>query len=107
MDSHSYGRKHYIEELDSLLDKLTLENVNKAIKKYWQTENMFVTIVTDKSEVEPLAKNLQENLSSPMGYSNVVKAGLSQEVLDLDTIVENYKLNVKSVKIVDSADTFQ
>jgi zinc protease len=107
MDSKYYGRENYIKELDGLLAKLTVEDVNKAIKKYWQTDNMFITIVTDKSEAEPLAISLKENLPSPMSYSNIVKAGLPQDVLNDDDVVENFKLNVKSVNIVESADTFK
>lgn len=107
MDSHFYGRQDYLSEVDKLLAKLTLDDVNKAIGKYWQTDNMFVTIVTDRSEAEPLAESLRNNKVSPMSYSNLVKSGLPEDVLAEDKIVESFKLNVKSVKIVDSADTFQ
>ncbi len=107
MDSRCYGRKNYLKEVDALLAKLTLEDVNNAIKKYWQTDNMFVTIVTDESEAEPLAKSLLENQPSPMSYSNLVKSGLPAEVLAEDDEVANYKLNVKSVNIINSADTFK
>lgn len=107
MDSKFYGKKDYVNEMDKQLAKLTLADVNKAIKKYWQVENMCITIVTDKSEAEPLAKSLKENLSSPMSYSNIVKAGLPKEVLTEDDTVANYKLNVNDVKIINSADTFK
>lgn len=107
MDSKFYGRKNYIQELDGLLAKLTLQNVNNAIKKYWQTGNMYVTIVTDASEAEPLAESLLSNTPSPMSYSNLVKTGLPEDILQKDEVVASYKLNVKDVKIVDSADTFQ
>ncbi len=107
MDSRFYGRKNYIREMDALLAKLTVDDVNKAIKKYWQTDNMFVTIVTDDSEAGPLKKSLEENLPSPMSYSNLVKEGLPKAVMDEDNQVANYKLKVKSVKIVDSKDTFK
>jgi zinc protease len=105
MDSKFYGRKDYIMELDQLLAKVTLEDVNEAIKKYWQTQNMFITIVTDKSEAEPLS--LMENLPSPMSYSDLVKAGLSEDILKTDAVVAEFPLNVKKVKIIKSADTFQ
>ena len=107
MDSKFYGRENYIKELDGLLASMTVEDVNKAIKKYWQTENMFITIVTDKSEAEALAESFKENLSSPMSYSNLVKSGLPKEVLDKDKAVQDLRLNVTSVKIVKSADTFK
>ncbi len=107
MDSKFYGRVNYLAELDELLSKVTLADVNKALRKYWQTENMFITIVTDVSEAEALAKSLKENTPSPMSYSNLVKSGLPKDILEEDDKVANYKLNVKSVTIVNSADTFK
>ena len=107
MDSKMYGRENYIEELGGLLSKLTLEDVNNAIKKYMQIDNMKITIVTDVSEAEPLAESLRNNSLSPMSYSNLVKAGLSEDILKEDTTTESFKLNVKNVTIVDSKDTFK
>jgi zinc protease len=107
MDSRFYGRENYIMELDALLKDLTLDDVNNAIKKYWQTENMFVTIITDKSEAAALAVSFRENRPSPMSYSNEVKQGMPEEVLEQDSAAENYKLNVKKVDVINSSDTFQ
>jgi zinc protease len=107
MDSRFYGRKDYINEMDALLAKLTVDDVNRAIKKYWQTDNMYVTIVTDDSEAEALAKALKENTPSPMSYSNLVKEGLPKEVLAEDEKVANFRLNIKDVKIVETKNTFK
>lgn len=107
MDSKFYGRKNYIEEMDALLAKLTLEDVNRAMKFYWQVNNMYVTIVTDDSEAAALAQALKDNTPSPMSYSNLVKEGLPQAVLAEDAEVANYKLNVKDVRIVDNKETFK
>lgn len=106
MDSRFYGRTDYLAELDTLLEKTTLEQVNKAIRKHWQTDNMFVTVVTDDSEAKALADSLINNTTSPMSYSNLVKSGLPAEVLAEDEEVAKYHLNVKKVTVVDSADTF-
>lgn len=107
MDSKMYGRKNYIEELGELLSRLTLGDVNNAIRKYMQIDNMKITIVTDISEAEALATSLKDNLSSPMSYSNIVKAGLSKNILNEDAETENFKLNVRKVTIVVSKDTFK
>lgn len=107
MDSKFYGRKDFITEVDKELAKLTVKDVNAAVKKYWRTDNMFVTIVTDRSEAGPLAKSLLENTPSPMAYSNAVKAGLPKPVLDEDEVVAVYPLNVKKVEIIDSKETFK
>ncbi len=107
MDSKFYGRKDYIAEMDKLLEKLTLADVNNAIRKYWQTKNMDIVIVTDKSEAEPLAKSLKENLPSPMSYSNSLKSSLSKSILDEDKVVEAYPVSVKSVTIIESDKPFR
>jgi len=107
MDSRMYGRYNYIEELDNLLSVLTVDDVNQAIKKYFQIENMKLTIVTDVSEAEPLAKSLKENLPSPMSYSDLVRAGLPEDILKEDEAAEDIKLNVKEVTIIPSKDTFK
>ena len=107
MDSRFYGRTDYLAGLDSLLKNTTLEQVNAAIRNYWQTENLFVTIVTDTSEAQPLADSLINNTPSPMSYSDLVKSGLPAGVLAEDDEVAVYPLNIKKVTIVQSADTFK
>ncbi len=107
MDSKMYGRENYINELGELLSKLTLDDVNNAIKKYMQIDKMKITIVTDVSEAEALANSLKNNLPSPMSYSNLVKAGLPPEILKEDSETENFKLNVKKVTVIDSKETFK
>lgn len=107
MDSRFYGRTNYIAEMDALLAKLTVDDVNNAMKKYWQANNMDIVIVTDKSEAEPLAKSLREGSPSPMSYSNSLKSALSTAILDEDKIVEAYTMPVKTVEIVESGATFR
>jgi zinc protease len=107
MDSKFYGRTDWITELDGLLAKLTLEDVNAAMKKYWQTKNMEVVIITDESEVPNLVESLKSNSKSPMSYSNSLKSSLPQTILDEDEVVGAYPLPVKSVNVVKSEDTFQ
>ena len=68
---------------------------------------MFVTIVTDRSEAEELAKSLKENTPSPMSYSNALKAVLTPEILAEDKTVAEYNLNIKKVTIISSNDMFK
>ena len=107
MDSRFYGRNDYIAEMDKLLAKLTLADVNAAIKKYWQTKNMDIVIVTDKSEAEPLAQSLKNNLPSPMSYSNSLRSSLAPAIIEEDKVVEDYPMPVNSVRILDSDKTFR
>ena len=107
MDSRFYGRKNWLSEADQLLAGCTLEKVNAAMKKYWQTNNMFITIVTDKSETVPLARSLRDNLNSPMTYSNVLKGVLPASILQEDENVKSYPMRVTNVNIVESNDVFR
>jgi zinc protease len=107
MDSRFYGRTDYLSDLDRLLENVTLDEVNAAIRKYWQTQKLFVTIVTDSSEAQPLADSLINNTPSPMSYSNLVKSGLPADVLAEDEKVAVYPLNISKVTVVQSAETFK
>jgi zinc protease len=106
MDSRFYGRKDYIREMDDLLGILSIDEVNAAIKKHFQTSNMDITIITDKSEAEDLANSLRSNQISPMSYSNVLKSSLNAEILEYDKQVEAFKLNIAGVKLIESKNTF-
>lgn len=107
LDSKFYSRNDFIAEAGDILSKLTLEDVNDAIRKYLQAKNMYIVIVTDQSEAEMLAQSLLNNSYSPMSYSNIVLKSLPKTVLEEDEIIANYKLNVKSVKIVDNYEFFK
>lgn len=107
LDSKFYGRKDYLKEMDELLAKVTNDDVNRVMKKYWQTKDMFISIVTDKTEAEPLKNSLENNLPSPMSYSDTQKAVLSKEILNEDTEVMSYPLKVTRVSIVESKETFK
>ena len=107
MDSRFYGRKDFIKEMDKLLAKLKPKDVNRAIKKYLQINNMFVSIVTDKSEAAILKESLLNNYDSPMSYSDAVKSGLPKEVLAEDEETSKFRLNIKTVDIIKSEDTFK
>lgn len=106
MDSRFYDRMDYITELGELLENVTLEQVNEAIKKYLQVDNMYVAIVTDDSEAGPLAESLKQNQPSPMSYSDIVKEGLPEEVQQEDQQIATYPLNITSVEIIDSNEMF-
>lgn len=107
LDSKFYGRKDWLKEADLLLASLTVENVNAAMSKYWQTKNMFIAIITDKTEAVPLARSLRDNLDSPMSYSDVLRNVLTPEILNEDKEVENYVMKVSNINIIDSNTTFK
>jgi zinc protease len=106
MDSKFYGLGDYIKEMDAALAKLTLEEVNAAAATYLQTENMYITMITDEAEAGPLKESLLQNKVSPMSYSDVIRASLPAEIFEADKKVEGYKMNVKNVVIETPANLF-
>jgi zinc protease len=106
MDSKIYGMNNYIAAMDEALAKLTLEEVNRAARQYLQTQNMYVTMVVDAEEAAPLRQSLLTNKPSPMSYSKAVKESLAEPVLKHDARIQNYKLNVKEVRVLTPEETF-
>lgn len=107
MDSKFYGMDNYISNMTNAISKLTLEDVNNAAAKYLQVDNMYITMITDQAEAQPLKQSLLTNAVSPMSYSNVVRESLGEEIFKLDKKVESYSMNVKQVDIVDPKELFK
>jgi zinc protease len=107
LDSKFYGRNDWLAEADLLLADLTLDRVNEVMRRYWQTSNMEIVIVTDRSEVVPLARSLRDNAPSPMTYSNALKAVLPETILAEDKEVQVFPMKSVKVEIFESNDMFR
>jgi zinc protease len=107
MDSRFYGRQNFISDAEKLLDALTLQKVNDAMKKYWKPGNMFISIVTDESEAEPLKTSLLKNLPSPMSYSKELRMVLDKKILEEDELVSSYPLKVNKVEVIPASEIFK
>ena len=62
---------------------------------------------TYEGVIQPLADALINDTPSPMSYSNLVAEGLSDAIKAEDALVATYPLNVKTVEIVESKNTFK
>ncbi len=104
MDSHYYGYKDFLAEAQAQLPKLTREDVNRAIKKYLNFENVYIAVITPDGE--GLKKALVENTISPITYAN---PNMPKAVLDEDKIIESYPLQVKpeNVRVIPAAEFFK
>lgn len=107
MDSRFYGRQDYINDMIGLLKKLTLDDVNAAIRKHFQTQNIYVAVITDDSEAEKLAESIRKNGSAPIVYTPLVSKGLPKEVVEEDKEIDAYRLNVRQVEVIDSKTLFR
>jgi zinc protease len=104
LDDRYYG----IEEghwtlFAKMLDELTLEDVNAALKKHLGYENLKAVFITP--DAEGLKKALVNNGPSPITYASDKPAG----VLEEDKSIESYPLKVKpeNVRIVKIEEVFE
>lgn len=93
LDSKYYAQGDYNTMMKAALAKLTLAQVNAAIKKHLASNSMTVAMVT--KDAEGLKKAILEGKTSPITYN----AAPPQFILDEDKIIQDYKINVKSADV--------
>lgn len=83
----------HLDNFKRNIEKLTLDQVNAAIKKYLQYENLKIVFVT--ANAETLKNDLINNAPSPITY----RSPKPEEVLKEDKIIEVFPLNVPAANI--------
>ena len=93
MDSNYYGYENFLAEAQERLPKITLDEVNSAIKKHLTFNNVSIAIITQ--DAESLRDALVADTPSPISYTGPKP----QEILDEDKIYEVFPLAIKSGKV--------
>ncbi|MFL6193358.1 MAG: M16 family metallopeptidase [Thermoanaerobaculia bacterium] len=101
MDSKYYGMPYYIDEIDARLKKMTVAEVNAAVKKYLSTDNYTAVFVTDKAQ--QLKDTLQKDDPSPKTYNAAVAA----DVTEADKTITTIKVQPTRIDVLPVADVFQ
>lgn len=103
-DSRYYGTEDFLAEAQTRLPRLTREDVNRAIRKYLNFNNVYIAVITQDGE--DLKKALVENAASPIVYAN---PNMPKAVLDEDQVIQAYPLEVKAekVKVIPASDFFR
>ncbi len=101
MDSRFYGVDPYVEKLRKELAALTLEDVNDAIKRHLQADNLEIVLVAKNA---PQVKaELLKGAPSPMKYNSPK----SEELLTEDRVIQNFPMNLGEVLIVPVEQMFR
>ena len=103
LDDRFYGIDgSHLELFRKMMDELSLDEVNAAIRKYWQTTDMTIAVVT--KDAEAFRQALVADAASPISY----KGSKAESVLAEDKIIGAYPLKVLSsnIRIVPVADLF-
>ena len=103
IDSKYYGIPTFTDYVRDQLAKLKLEDVNRAIKKHLQSENVKIEVVTKNAE--EFKDAALSGKPSPVNYTSQPP----KEILEEDKTIESYKLNFNpsKVQVVPIEQVFQ
>jgi zinc protease len=100
LDSRYYGVPDYNAYMKAALAKLTLADVNRAIKKHLASKPMTIVMIT--KDAEKLRSDILAGKTSSIKY----KAEPEAAILSEDKIVQDYRINVKPADVtVTPVDT--
>jgi zinc protease len=89
--------------LKNQLSKLTLEDVNKAVRKHLRADRLQIVVVAD--DVDAISKLLLSGAPSPMEYNSPKP----EEIMEEDKKVERYPIAMKPewIKVVPVSSVFE
>lgn len=102
IDSKFYQIGEYTSHMREQLARLSLEDVNRAIRKHLNSKNLSIVMIT--KDAEGLRQTLLKDDVSTMKY----EAAKPQELLDEDKVIGAMKLNIRpeKIKITKVEDVF-
>jgi zinc protease len=89
LDSRFYGIGDYNTFVRDSLAKLTVDDVNRAIRQHLTTDRMQMVIVT--KDPKPFQDVVAKNAPSPIVYNSPKP----KEIMDEDAVIQAYRINVK------------
>lgn len=101
MDSRFYGMPYFVDEIEKRLQAMTVEEVNRAARKYLSTDSYVAVLVTGNAE--ELKAQLQKDDPSPVQYASPVK----EEILAADKEIQGLKVRPTAIEIVPVERVFQ
>jgi zinc protease len=94
LDSRYYGIPDYNSYVKSQLAKLTLADVNAAIKRHLKSDRMRIVLVTKNAD--SVRDAIIKNTPSPITYNSPKP----KQVTDEDKIIQEYRISVRPEDIV-------
>lgn len=101
MDSIYYSMPYYIDEIETRLSGLTVEDVNEAVKQYLHTDDFHAVLVTN--DAAKVKAYLESNQPSPMQYNS----DTDPEVIEDDKTIEVLAVNPASIRIIPVGEMLQ
>ena len=105
MDDRFYGldQEGHLARFRRMMDELTIEDVNAAIKRHWQYDNLKIAIVT--GQAEQMRARLASGEPTPITYATPKPAAILEE----DRIIEAWPLNLAEERMttIPVAEAFE
>jgi len=103
LDSQWYGMGEYTEQMRAALAKLTVADVNRAIRKHIRPRDLQIVMIT--KDAEGLKQKLVSDEVSTIKY----EAEKPQALLDEDKVIGSMKLGIRAdaVRIIPAEDVFR
>ncbi len=103
LDSAWYGIGEFPQHIRDGLAKLTHKDVNRVLRKYLQSDNLKIAIIT--KDAKGLRDAIVAEAPSPISYD----ADKDKEILDEDKVIQNYKLGISAdhITITNVEDIFR
>jgi len=104
LDSRFYGTRDFTARIQEELTRLTVEDVNAAVKRHLTAKNLAVAIVTDRAA--DLKDLLLSGKPTPIAYQTPTTR---EDLLKEDGEIESYPLpiNKDRVRVVRAQDLFE
>jgi zinc protease len=94
LDDIFYGvATHHLEQFQTEIESLTLEEVNQAVKKHLQFQNMKIAIIT--KDAAGFKDDLVQNKISPIEY----RSSKSETVLKEDRLISTYRMKIPAENV--------
>jgi zinc protease len=94
LDSRYYGIPNFNTYMRERLSRLTLQEVNDAIRRHLKSDRMRIVMVT--KDAEGLREAIISNRPSPIKYN----APKPDEILAEDKVIQDYRITVKPEDVV-------
>ena len=94
LDSRYYGIGDFNTYMRERLSRLTLDDVNSAIRRHLKSDRVRIVMIT--KDAEALRDAIINNRPSPIKYN----APKPDEILAEDKVIQEYKVNVKPEDVV-------
>jgi len=105
MDGAFYGGKNLVDELAERLPRMSVDDVNGAIRRHLLPENLNLAVIADPAEAAAFVDALASNVPSPIVYATTTKPEVLAE--DREIAVEMLPVERHRCRIVPAAAMFE